>query len=198
MRFASWKRQPGATVCWSSPVARAPLLDCGFSLREATYRLQRLGVGQETLAGVLVTHEHSDHLAGVVRLAARFNLPVWLTTGTATMLSESESAYGQLRRIDSQQSLAVGDLEILPFTVPHDAQEPVPYVFGDGNRRLGVLTDCGSLTSHVQNYCRPAMACSSNATTIRICWLHPSTRPSSSAVSAAAMAIWPTTWRRNC
>ncbi len=125
------------------------LLDCGFSLRDTVYRLQRLGVEPETLAGVLVTHEHSDHLAGVVRLAARFNLPVWLTVGTATMLPEAESAYGQLQRIDSQQSLAVGDLEILPFTVPHDAREPVQYVFGDGNRRLGVLTDCGSLTSHV-------------------------------------------------
>lgn len=125
------------------------LLDCGFSLRETAFRLGRLDVEPAGLAGILVTHEHSDHLSGVVRFAARHGLPVWLTAGTALNLPEDEAAYGDLRRIDSHEAFAVGDLEVQPFPVPHDAQEPVQYRFSNGDRYLGVLTDCGSLTPHL-------------------------------------------------
>lgn len=150
MRFAAlgsgsrgngWVVQSGGT---------AVLLDCGFSRREATFRLQRLGLEPSALAGILVTHEHSDHLSGAVRLAAAHGLPLWLTAGTAAALPEEQRAYAGLCRIDACQPLTVGDLQISPFTVPHDAREPVQYVFANGARRLGILTDCGSLTPHVE------------------------------------------------
>ncbi|MFH0934350.1 MAG: MBL fold metallo-hydrolase [Pseudomonadota bacterium] len=125
------------------------LLDCGFSLKETTARLARLGLVPESLSGILVTHEHGDHIAGVARLARKHSLPVWLTHGT---LRAQEAAFAGLdiTEIDSHKLFAIGDVQVQPYPVPHDAGEPVQFVFGDGARRLGVLTDAGHATQHVE------------------------------------------------
>ena len=125
------------------------LLDCGFSLKETTARLARLGLAPESLSGILVTHEHGDHIAGVARLARKHSLPVWLTHGT---LRAQEAAFAGLAitEIDSHKLFAIGDVQVQPYPVPHDAGEPVQFVFGDGARRLGVLTDAGHATQHVE------------------------------------------------
>lgn len=125
------------------------LLDCGFSLRTTLARLNRLGVEAETIKAVLVTHEHSDHASGVFRFAARFGIPVFLTHGTQQMLPEGETLVS-CHVIDAAQSFVVGALEVQAFPVPHDAREPVQYVFSDGKHRLGVLTDCGVVSAHVR------------------------------------------------
>lgn len=125
------------------------LLDCGFGIRETERRLARLGVEPESLSAVLVTHEHSDHIGGVFKFARRHRLPVWLTHGTLTAALQRDTELPDVELIDGHVAHALGDLEILPYPVPHDAREPVQYVFSDGVRRLGVLTDCGSLTPHV-------------------------------------------------
>ncbi len=124
------------------------LLDCGFSVRATTDKLGRLGVSPEEISGILVTHEHGDHIAGVFKFASRFSTPVYLTHGThiAAPCGKSLSA---CRMIDSHASFVIGSLEIHPFPVPHDAREPVQFAFSDGVRRLGVLTDTGSITQHV-------------------------------------------------
>lgn len=124
------------------------MLDCGFGLRETVTRLQRQGRQPTDLAGILVTHEHSDHVGGVFRLARKFGLPIWMTHGTWRGCRESDAGI-DLRIIDSHRSFSVGDLEVLPFPVPHDAREPVQYVFSASGRRLGVLTDIGETTPHV-------------------------------------------------
>lgn len=124
------------------------LLDCGFGLREAVRRLERLGVAPDSLSAILVTHEHGDHVGGVFRLARRHAIPVWLTHGTLAALAGREAAPA-LSVIDGHTTYAIGDLQILPYPVPHDAREPIQYVFSDGARRLGVLTDAGSLTPHL-------------------------------------------------
>jgi phosphoribosyl 1,2-cyclic phosphodiesterase len=100
------------------------------------------------LAGIVVTHEHSDHIGGVGRLARKHRLPVWLTAGTLAMAQDLDGVAVQV--IDSHAAFAVDGLEIQPFPVPHDAREPVQYVFGDGDRRLGVLTDAGCSTPHIE------------------------------------------------
>jgi phosphoribosyl 1,2-cyclic phosphodiesterase len=125
------------------------LLDCGFSLNETILRLARLGLQAEQLDGIVVTHEHSDHISGVARLARKYNLPVWLTHGT---LRTQNAAFAELSitEISPQQQFAIGDVQILPYPVPHDAAEPVQYVFSDGARRLGVLTDAGSATPYIE------------------------------------------------
>ena len=124
------------------------LMDCGFGLADSVVRLARLGLQVSDLAGIVVTHEHSDHIAGVGRLARKHKLPVWLTAGTLAMAQDLGGVTVQV--IDSHAVFAVDDLEIQPFPVPHDAREPVQYVFGDGNRRLGVLTDVGCSTPHIE------------------------------------------------
>ena len=122
------------------------LLDCGFSVKATVERLGRLGIAAESIDAVLLTHEHSDHLGSAARFAARFGLPVYLTYGTQQALSD---CWPDCRLIDSHQTFAIGSLEVQAFPVPHDAREPVQYVFSDGRRRLGVLTDCGTVTAHV-------------------------------------------------
>ena len=121
------------------------LLDCGFSLKVTVERLARLDITPESIDAVLLTHEHSDHLGSAARFAARFGLPVYLTYGTQQALSD---CWPDCRLIDSHQTFAIGSLEVQAFPVPHDAREPVQYVFSDGQHRLGVLTDCGTVTAH--------------------------------------------------
>lgn len=126
------------------------LLDCGFGLRETHQRLARLGLSPEDLTAILVTHEHSDHASGVARLAAKFGLPVWLSHGTQAHLSQLGQLPEDFHLFDPQHPFAVGDLWVQPFPVPHDAREPTQFVFGNGARRLGVLTDTGCATPHIQ------------------------------------------------
>jgi phosphoribosyl 1,2-cyclic phosphodiesterase len=125
------------------------LLDCGFAARTTVERLGRLGVSPDSLSGVLVTHEHSDHIAGVFRFARRYELPVYLTHGTHAAAPRGKIPLPECRLIDSHTPFAIGDLEIHPFPVPHDAREPVQYAFSNGVHRLGVLTDTGSITPHI-------------------------------------------------
>ncbi|MDX1375176.1 MAG: MBL fold metallo-hydrolase [Burkholderiales bacterium] len=133
------------------------LVDCGLSLREAERRLARRGVAPEALRAVLVTHEHDDHAGGAYALAAAYGLEVVLTHGTRRALREAApeaedravASGARLRMIDARAAFAIDDLEVRPFTVPHDAREPVQYVLSDGARRLGVLTDLGAPTAHV-------------------------------------------------
>lgn len=126
------------------------LLDCGFGIRDALFRLARLSVLPTTLSAIVVTHEHSDHIGGVTALAGRFGIPVWLTFGTLSMVEERMSELPIVRGFDSHASFAVDDLEITPFPVPHDAREPAQFVFSDGAHRLGVLTDLGMSTPYVE------------------------------------------------
>lgn len=124
------------------------LVDCGFSLRETTRRLARLGKRPEDLAAVLVTHEHSDHLAGVGPLARKFSLPVWATAGTTAGLDHQ--ALPALRVFGAGERFVIGDLEIQPFPTSHDAREPSQFVLTDGARRLGLLTDTGTCTPLIE------------------------------------------------
>lgn len=125
------------------------LLDCGFSLSETVSRLARLDLQAGQLDGVVVTHEHGDHISGVARLARKFNLPIWLTHGT---LRTQNAAFAGLSvtEINPHLAFAIGEVQVQPYPVPHDAAEPVQYVFSDGTRRLGVLTDAGSATPHIE------------------------------------------------
>lgn len=125
------------------------LLDCGFSVRTMVSRLARLSVLPEEITGILVTHEHSDHIAGVNRFACRFGIPVYLTHGTFGFVENDNERQAEYRVIDGHAPFGISSLQITPFPVPHDAREPVQYAFSDGVRRLGVLTDCGKITAHI-------------------------------------------------
>lgn len=148
MRFASLGSGSAGNALLVEAGATCLMLDCGFGLRETASRLQRLGRQPADLAGIVVTHEHGDHVGGVFRLARKYELPVWLTHGTWAACRADDAGL-DLRIIDSHRSFAVGDLEVAPFPVPHDAREPVQFVFAAAGKRLGVLTDVGQPTPHV-------------------------------------------------
>ena len=123
------------------------MVDCGFSCQEAERRLAALGLEAGALDAILLTHEHGDHVRGVDVLARRHGLPVWATAGTldATGLADSIACHV----INSHQAFQLGAMRIRPIPVPHDAREPSQFVFEADGRRLGLLTDTGSLTPHI-------------------------------------------------
>lgn len=124
------------------------LVDCGFSVRQSEQRLSRLEVNPEEIDAILLTHEHTDHGSGVARLASKFDIPVWSTVGSARAAFEDSFTYHQLR---GGVPVQIGCFEILPVTVPHDAGEPVQFVFCqvDSGKKFGILTDTGHITRHI-------------------------------------------------
>ena len=129
------------------------MVDCGFGLRETERRLALLGIRAAHLQGILVTHEHGDHLRGVAALARRHGIPVWATAGTWGR--SPDLGVERLHFISSTgPGFKVGDIRVEPFPIPHDAREPCHYVLESGGRRLGLLTDCGHVTRHIRHCLR--------------------------------------------
>lgn len=124
------------------------MIDCGFNLRETERRLARLGVDPTEIAALFVTHEHQDHVGGVFKLARRYAIPVWLTAGTYHAVANHCSGV-DIRFCRDGLPVMVGGLALTPYTVPHDAREPVQYTVSDGRSKLGVLTDAGHATPYL-------------------------------------------------
>ncbi len=150
MRFASLGSGSGGNALVVEAGASRVMVDCGFSVEETARRLARIGLAGGDLAGIVVTHEHGDHADGAIPFARRHGLRVWMTHGTLRATADGGGPDPVVTVIDSHASFAVGALEVAPFPVPHDAREPVQLVLGDGARRLGVLTDIGTSTRHVE------------------------------------------------
>lgn len=127
------------------------LVDCGFSLQQAERRLAQLQVSPDSLTAILVTHEHSDHLQGVARLAQRYKLPVWMTSGTHAAWAKRDQV-NDIELFSPHEPFAVSGLEILPFPVPHDAREPCQFVISNGASRLGILSDAGRVTPYMREF----------------------------------------------
>jgi N-acyl-D-aspartate/D-glutamate deacylase len=136
MRFASLGSGSQGNALIVEAGRTRVMLDCGFGIAECVARLARLGLEPADLDAIVVTHEHDDHIGGVARFARKHELPVYLTYGTLMALEGERSALAEVTIIDSHTPFAIGDMEVRPFPVPHDAREPAQYVFGDGAATL--------------------------------------------------------------
>ena len=153
LRFASLASGSKGNCLVVQAGGTSVLLDCGLGPRKTTRRLRELGIEPDSIDALLVTHEHDDHAGGVAAFAAAYDVPVWMTRGTHRALARSGTDQTleaiDVLYLDGRTALGIGELQVRPFTVPHDAAEPVQYVVSDGSLRLGVLTDIGVQTPHV-------------------------------------------------
>ncbi len=124
------------------------LIDCGFTVKETEKRLHRLGVSAEQLDAVIVTHEHGDHINGVGPLVRKYSLPLYITAGT--LRSKKMGSMDDVRLINNYEPFCVNSLQVTPVAVPHDATEPAQYIFEAQGKRLGILTDLGNISPHVE------------------------------------------------
>jgi phosphoribosyl 1,2-cyclic phosphodiesterase len=154
MRFCSLGSGSGGNAtlveAGSGQDTRRLLIDCGFSLREIEARLGRIGLSCADIDAVFITHEHGDHVGCAPTLARRFGVPLWMSRGTWRAIGEP--ALDALRFARDCQIIDLDGLLLTPFTVAHDAQEPLQLRCSDGRRHLGVLTDLGSITAHVLDH----------------------------------------------
>jgi phosphoribosyl 1,2-cyclic phosphodiesterase len=124
------------------------LVDCGLGIRVLDKRLGQAGMLAEQIDAIFVTHEHADHIGCARQLALRDRIPVWMSRGTYRAIGEPD-LQGLLRIAVDTVEIAIGAMQVRPFTVPHDAREPLQLTCSDGATRLGVLTDLGHASTHV-------------------------------------------------
>ena len=124
------------------------LVDCGLGLKQLDHRLARAGLAASDIDALFITHEHGDHIGCALALALRERVPVWMSLGTYHALG-SPDFDGLLRQAGDGVSIDLGELCVSPFTVPHDAREPLQLRCTDGAARLGLVTDLGHATAHV-------------------------------------------------
>ena len=124
------------------------LIDCGMGLRQLDARLETVGLLAEQIDAIFITHEHSDHVGCALPLSLRHRIPVWMSQGTHSAIGAPDFD-GLLRIASDADTIDLGAIEITPFTVPHDAREPLQLTCSNGDRRLGVLTDLGHASAHV-------------------------------------------------
>jgi len=128
------------------------MVDCGFAIQDIVSRLERLNETPDNFSGILLTHEHEDHVKGAFKFANKFKIPIWLSYGTFKMCEKHiiKSYEIDLNMIDSHNTFEIKDFLVEPFPVPHDAREPTQFTLSNGNHKLGILTDTGSSTPHIE------------------------------------------------
>jgi len=127
---------------------RRLLVDCGLGVRQLSLRLAEAGLADSDIDAVFVTHEHSDHIGCARQFALRHRVPVWMSRGTFEGIGLPDFD-GLLHIARDGQAIDLGELQLMPFTVPHDAREPLQLSCTDGASKLGILTDLGHATSHL-------------------------------------------------
>jgi phosphoribosyl 1,2-cyclic phosphodiesterase len=134
------------------------LIDAGISRRDIVARLEEIGESAEALDAVLVSHEHTDHVCGLLPLVKKFNLPVYISRLTARCIPWEEHRWEwcgpRVETFQAGQRMRIGDLEINTFTVPHDAIDPVGFCVRTGDAKASFLNDLGYLTESVKYHVR--------------------------------------------
>ncbi|MGR8947063.1 MAG: MBL fold metallo-hydrolase [Gammaproteobacteria bacterium] len=159
MKFSVLSSGSGGNATLVTTDTAAVLIDCGVSLKSLKQRADSVSFDLTTLSAVVVTHEHNDHAGNVAALARRYGIPVYLTHGTALACGMWHENRVEVIEFSPHSDFSIGDLRIKPTPVPHDAREPCQFVIEDGaSNRLGILTDIGSVTPHVESHFRDCRA----------------------------------------
>ncbi len=125
------------------------LIDAGISCSEIQKRLLHIGVDITTIDAVLITHEHTDHIKGLETLCSKYKIPVFANSETAMDIQKGLKKKLRFKIFTTGESFAFGDIEIHPFSIQHDAVDPVAFVFQAGRYKIGFCTDLGFVTSSV-------------------------------------------------
>ncbi len=150
----------GNTALVESSNARI-LVDAGISCRETFKRLKSLGREPREISAVLITHEHSDHVYGLATLAKKLKVPVFMTGAThqawARSLRNESGEMPQVAKLEifsAGRSFQIADITVTPFTIPHDAADPVGFTFHAEGTKLGIATDLGYMPASVCDHLR--------------------------------------------
>ena len=132
------------------------LIDAGMSRREIAKRLESIGEDPDGIDAVLITHEHGDHACGLKMLLKDLTVEAFLTWGTIGAIQAEQYELGGSKIVPVQPGVpvTVGDMEIFPFSVPHDAAEPVAFSITCGGAKVTQLTDIGYMPDHVAEHLR--------------------------------------------
>ena len=134
------------------------LIDAGFSLRQIRQRLAGIGRVPENLTGILVTHEHSDHVQSVPALSEKLRIPVYCNRPTKEAVEYQSQVRLDCRLFTTGATFEVGDITVETFAIPHDAQDPVGFLLRTSAGNIGFLTDLGHTTRLALERVRPAHA----------------------------------------
>ena len=150
MRLVSLSSGSSGNCIYIGSESHHILVDTGIPRKRVEEGLAALDLLPSDLNGILITHEHTDHTIGLGVLARKYEVPVYGTPGTLRMVRQTralgEFPDGLFHEIQAEQNFALGDLEIYPFSVAHDAAEPVAYRVRCGEKAVGVVTDLGEYT----------------------------------------------------
>lgn len=129
------------------------LVDTGISKKRVEQGLSELDIKGEDLSGILVTHEHIDHIQGLGVFSRKYEVPIYATKGTIEGIRKCSSLgkmpEGILHEIEIDQTFTIGTLEVLPFAISHDANEPSGYRIGNGSKAMAVATDLGTYDDYI-------------------------------------------------
>jgi phosphoribosyl 1,2-cyclic phosphodiesterase len=125
------------------------LVDAGLSARQLCTRLSELGVDPDSLTAIVLTHEHGDHTRGLEVFCRKREVPVYATIHTCAIVRENVGAALKWRQFEAGHSFRIGRIDIHSFSVPHDAVDPVGFLFDNGESRLGILSDVGHVTKAI-------------------------------------------------
>ncbi len=132
------------------------LIDAGLSARQIRQRLLTLGKAPEGLHGILITHEHSDHVQGLAVLAGKLGIPVYCNRLTRDALSSDLGPEVPFQIFATGSTFEIGDVTVENFSIPHDAQDPVGFLLRTREGNIGFLTDLGHATKLVIERVKPA------------------------------------------
>jgi phosphoribosyl 1,2-cyclic phosphodiesterase len=126
------------------------LIDVGISLSTLVNRLAQIDVELQSIQAILITHEHSDHIAGLASLSQKLKIPILANAETAKGIYAAVGLRSCFKIFTTGETFQFGDLEVHPFSVPHDTLDPVAFIVETGGVKIGFCTDLGHVTSLVK------------------------------------------------